>query len=43
LADVRGLLADHPSAEVRRLVRRNNDADDKDADGPNAIGVPEAD
>ncbi len=33
LAEVRNLLADHPSAEVRRLVRRGNDADDKDDDG----------
>jgi hypothetical protein len=30
LAEVRALLATHPSAEVRRLVRGSNDADDKD-------------
>ena len=30
LAEVRALLATHPSAEVRRLVRGGDDADDKD-------------
>ncbi len=43
LTDARDMLADHPSAEVRRLVGGDNDVDDKEADGSNAIGVPVAD
>lgn len=33
LLELRGLLADHPSAEVRRLVGGSDDADDEDGEG----------
>jgi len=37
LAEARGLLADHPSAEVRRLVRESNHRDDKEDDDGLAV------
>jgi hypothetical protein len=37
VGEMRALLADHPSAKVRRLVRDRNHADDEGDDGPPVV------